>query len=96
MIHHYVMIKFSSQTPEGHIESFGEKMKALDQNLPEMHDFVFGIDEFHESRSWDVVLYIVFRTHEDLQIYQEHREHQEIIEFNKPYIESIASVDFTS
>ena len=96
MIHHYVMIKFLPQTPEGHIENFGKKMKDLDQILPEMTNFVFGIDEFHEARSWNVIFSISFKNMEDLQVYQEHPDHLAIIEFNKPHVESVATVDFTS
>lgn len=95
MLQHIVLMKFADDTPEGHLETFRDKMVSLLKALPEIESLHFGIDELQGKSSWHVSLLMTFHSVEDLHTYQIHPKHLVIAEFNKPYLQEIASVDCT-
>lgn len=95
MIRHIVMMKFADETPAGHIEAFAEKMHALLPIIPQIKSLEFGIDEIKDARSWQVSLVMSFANIDDLRTYQAHPDHVAAVAFNKPYLEHVASVDYT-
>ena len=95
MLKHIVTIKFSPDMPDGHLEAFREKMHALIPVIPAIGTLEFGIDELADPRSWHVALVMTFANVDDLRMYQQHPAHVEVVDFNKPYLLEIVSVDYT-
>jgi len=48
----------------------------------------------HDSRSWDLVLIMEFQSVDVLRSYQQHPEHQAVMQFNNPFVDQVASIDF--
>lgn len=94
MLKHIVLLKFTSDTPDDHIETFRTKMKALLTVMPEMKSLEFGVDTVKGNYSWHVAMTMTFESVDDLQYYQKHPDHQAIAEANKHYLVDIASVDY--
>ena len=96
MLHHYVFLKYKADVTSAHIDLFSQKILALKGLIPEIVSLELGIDILHDSRSWDLVLIMLFHSVDALRTYQKHPEHQAVMIFNDPFVEKIASVDFTS
>ena len=94
MLTHIVLLKFTPEMPDGHIEAFQEKMVALLPILPQIKSLEFGVDVLKGTYSWHVAMTMTFESVEDLKAYQVHPEHQKIAQFNQPYLADIASVDY--
>lgn len=95
MVHHYVMLKFKENTPADHISAFVSKMLVLSENIDAVASLQMGRDELREARSWDLILDMRFRCYKDLETYRQHPEHIAVMQFNDPFVNSIAVVDFT-
>jgi hypothetical protein len=96
MVHHYVMLKFKDNTSADHISAFVSKMFVLSNNIDVVETMSIGCDELRETRSWDLILDMRFRCYEDLQTYRQHPEHIAVMQFNDPFVNDIAAVDFTN
>ena len=94
MLHHYVFIKYHSNTSDAHIAEFGSRMLALRAGIPEIEHVEIGRDILREARSWDLALIMRFASVAALRRYQRHPEHVKVMEFNQPCVESVAAVDF--
>jgi hypothetical protein len=91
---HYVMINVLSDTPRHALEDFCQALHQLQDALPFMSHLETGIDELRESRSWHLALSMVFPDTAHLAQYQQHPDHVRALAKLKPYIESVAVVDF--
>ena len=96
MLHHYVFLKYRTDTAAGHIDSFCERMLALRHSISEIQHLEIGRDELHDSRSWDLLLVMRFRTAADLRAYQKHPDHLAVAAFNDPFVADVGSVDFVA
>ncbi|MBN4074967.1 MAG: stress protein [SAR86 cluster bacterium] len=96
MLQHYVFIKYQDGTTAEHIDLFCNRILSLKKLIPEVISLEIGRDILHDSRSWDLVLIMVFQSTETLRSYQKHREHQSVMKFNDPCVEQVASIDFVS
>ncbi len=94
MLQHCVFIKYKTGTPESHVQIFCEKMLALPKLIPEILDLEIGQDEFHEERSWDLILIMRFESEDTLRTYQKHSEHVAAIQFNNPLVDKVGAIDF--
>jgi len=94
LLNHFVFLKYHPDTPPEHIDAFCKKMLALKELIIEIQSLEIGLDEFHEERSWDVVVMIRTQSVEALKIYQKHPEHLAVMKFNEPYVINIGSTDF--
>ena len=95
MLQHYVFLKYREDTTEAHIVAFCERMFALRGTISEIRHLEIGRDEFHDARSWDLVLIMEFASAEALRAYQRHPDHLAVMTFNDPFVANVASVDFT-
>jgi hypothetical protein len=95
VLQHYVFLKYRDGTTEGHVAAFCERMFALRGTIGEIRHLEIGRDEFHEPRSWDLVLIMEFASPEALRAYQRHPDHLAVMGFNDPFVANVASVDFT-
>jgi hypothetical protein len=96
MLRHYVFLKYRDGTSDGHIAAFCEGMLALRGAIGEIRHLEIGRDELHETRSWTLVLIMEFASVDALRAYQRHPRHLALMAFNDPFVEHVASVDFTA
>ena len=96
MLQHYVFLKYRKETSDEHIAAFCEGMLALRGAIGEIRHLEIGRDELHDARSWDLVLIMEFASLDALRAYQRHPRHLALMAFNDPFVENVASVDFTS
>lgn len=94
MLQHYVFIKYRQGTSEAHIKEFCERMLALRTVIPEIAHLEIGRDILRDARSWDLALIMRFASVASLRSYQAHPAHVQVMEFNQPCVEAVASVDF--
>jgi hypothetical protein len=96
MLQHYVFLKYREETSDERIAAFCEGMLALRGAIGEIRHLEIGRDELHEARSWDLVLIMEFASVAALRAYQRHPRHLALMAFNDPFVENVASVDFTA
>ena len=96
MLQHYVFLKYRHGTDETHVQAFCERMLALRVTIPAIQHLEIGRDELHDSRSWDLVLIMKFESVVALRAYQTHAAHLAVMAFNQPFVDSVASVDFSA
>ena len=96
MLQHYVFLKYRKETSDEHIAAFCEGMLALRSAIGEIRHLEIGRDELHEARNWSLVLIMKFASVDTLRAYQRHPRHLALMAFNDPFVENVASVDFTA
>ena len=96
MLRHYVFLKYREETSDGHIAAFCEGMLALRGAIGEIRHLEIGRDELRDARSWSLVLIMEFASVDALRAYQRHPRHLALMAFNDPFVENVASVDFTA
>lgn len=96
MLRHYVFLKYRDETSDGHIAAFCEGMLALRSAIEGIQHLEIGRDELHDTRSWSLVLVMEFASVDALRAYQRHPRHLALMAFNDPFVENVASVDFTA
>jgi hypothetical protein len=96
MLRHYVFLKYREGTSDEHIAAFCEGMLSLRSTISEIQYLEIGRDELHDARSWSLVLIMAFASVDALRAYQRHPRHLAVTAFNDPFVESVASVDFTA
>ena len=95
MLRHYVLLKYRDGTSDAHVAAFCDRMLALRDTIAGIEHFEIGRDEVHDARSWDLVLIMEFASLDALRAYQRHPRHLEVMAFNTPFVENVATVDFT-
>ena len=95
MLQHYVFLKYRDGTSGTHVQTFCERMLALRTAIPWIRHLEIGLDELHDSRSWDLVLIMRFESVAVLRAYQSHAAHLAVMAFNEPFVASLASIDFS-
>jgi len=97
MIKHIVMWKLAETAESAHKATNAKLMKKMLENLklkiPEVVTVEVGINSNREE-SWDVVLTTEFKSMEDLNRYQAHPAHEEVVEFVKKVRVDRAAVDY--
>jgi hypothetical protein len=96
MLRHYVFLKYREETSDEHIAAFCERMLSLRGAIGEIRHLEIGCDELHDARSWSLVLIMEFASVDALRAYQRHPQHLALMAFNDPFVENVASVDFTA
>jgi len=94
MLQHYVLIEYEKGVGEEHITEFCNRMRALRLSIAEIEHLEIGRDTLRDSRSWDLILIMRFTSVGELRSYQQHPEHLKVMEFNRPFVTNVATVDF--
>ena len=94
MLQHYVFIKYRAETPDTHVAEFCRRMEDLRTRIAGIENLQIGRDILRDARSWDLVLIMRFASIAVLREYQQHAEHQAVMQFNQPFVADVASVDF--
>ena len=90
---HVVMFKFKKPTLALLAEA-AARLRSLQGTVPSLITMEVGQDVIHEGRSYDLVIINRYASHADLVAYQEHPEHQQVLDFLRPIVSSSISVDF--
>lgn len=97
MIKHIVMWKLAETAESAHKSTNAKLMKKMLENLklkiPEVVTLEVGINS-NGDEMWDVVLTTEFKNMDDLNKYQAHSAHQEVVEFVKKVRTDRAAVDY--
>lgn len=80
MIKHIVAWKLEENKIKN-AEKIKQELEALKSKIEEIVEIEVGINFNETEAAYDVVLYSVFKTKEDLNAYQIHPKHQEVAKF---------------
>jgi hypothetical protein len=98
MIKHIVLNKLKDfaegKTKEENALWMKENLEKMVDFIPELILIEVGIDFLKSERSWDVSIYTVFASKEDLQTYMTHPHHLELIDHILKIREDAKVVDY--
>lgn len=92
MIDHVIAFKAPSLDPQAEKELFA-KLGEL-QHVPGVREFALGRNFGARSRGFDICMRITFDSREDLDAYQEHPIHLEVVAYNRKVTEEHICFDF--
>ncbi len=90
MIKHIVAWKMKDEVSAEQKAEMKNRLEALVDQVSELRKIEVGIDEGNGTMS----LYSEFATHEDLNLYQVHPAHQEVVAFVKPLVADRTVCDY--
>ncbi|GAB6181562.1 Dabb family protein [Desulfotomaculum defluvii] len=91
MITHIVCFKFKDPASSQIVR---EKLMALKGKIPELRHLEVGVDVIRSQRSYDLALIARFDNLDDLNTYQVHPDHQEVVKYIGTVVESSVAVDY--
>lgn len=92
MIDHVIMFKASQMTADGEAELF-EKLATLRQ-IPGVIDLAIGKNFGARSRGFDYCMRITFASRDDLDAYEAHPTHRDVVPYNRAVTDEHICVDF--
>lgn len=98
MIKHIVMWKIKenvegrSQLENGKLVK--DRMEALKSEIKEIINIEVGLNIVEAEQAYDIALYSEFASLEDLNIYQKHPAHLEVVKFAGQFLESRVVIDY--
>jgi hypothetical protein len=95
MITHIVMYKFKERTPAV-VNKTKEVLMNMEGKIAALLSIEVGADIIHSERSYDLVLTTKFNSLADLDAYQVHPIHKEVITYMATVREASVSVDYES
>jgi hypothetical protein len=93
MIVHIVLFKLKDGSPESVAEAH-RVLEGLRGKVPVLRGLEVGADVLRTERSYDLALTATFDSLEDLQAYQVHPAHQEVVAYIARVRESAVAVDY--
>lgn len=93
MITHIVLFKLKDRSV-ANIARAGDVLRALRGKVPVLRHLEVGTDVVRSERSYDVALVAKFDSLEDLQAYQFHPAHLEVVKYMNSVRESSVAVDY--
>lgn len=94
MIKHIVMWKLKDDNKEENAKKIKTMLEGLKGKIKEIEEIKVGININKSDSSMDVCLVSVFNSLEDLNIYQNHKEHVKIATFVREVSKERKVVDF--
>lgn len=95
MITHVVCFKLKDRSKES-AERTKQVFLDMKGKIPQLLELEVGVDVLRSERSYDVVLISKFASLDDLQAYQVHPVHQEVIAYMREAGDVSVSVDYES
>ncbi|MFO0693270.1 MAG: Dabb family protein [Polyangiales bacterium] len=93
MVTHIVLFKLKDPSPEN-LRLTAGVLSAMDGKIPELVDIEVGIDQLKSERSFDIALRTRHRSWDELNAYQVHPIHQEVLKHMKSVVEKSVAVDW--
>jgi len=94
MIVHIVMFKFKDENKALNIARVQKKLMKLEELIPSLKMMEVGVNFNESPRAFDLSLYSTFETEEDLEAYQVHPEHLQVVELIKEVTIESKVVDY--
>ena len=94
MIVHIVMFKFKDENKALNMARVQKKLEDLEESIDVLKSMEVGINFNESERAMDMSLYSTFETQRDLKTYQEHPEHQKVVELIREVTEESRVVDY--
>lgn len=95
MITHIVFFKLKDRSPEN-IAKARDVLANMEGKIPQLRYIEVGVDVLKTPRSFDIALTTRFDSLEDLDAYQVHPVHQEVLKYMKEVVDVSAAVDYES
>ncbi|MEX2461369.1 MAG: Dabb family protein [Paenibacillaceae bacterium] len=95
MLTHIVFFKLKERTPEV-VQKTKEVLLNMEGKIEQLLSIEVGADVVHSERSYDIALITRFNSLADLEIYNVHPIHKEVIAYMTTVRETSVSVDFKS
>lgn len=95
MITHIVFFKLKERS-EAVVSETVNVLRNMEGKIPQLRYIEVGVDVLHTERSYDIALITKFDSLDDLQAYQVHPVHQEVIQHMNNVRESSVAVDYES
>ena len=95
MLTHVVFFKLQERTPEN-AQTLREALLSMAGKIPQIKHMEAGVNVVPSERAFDVVLFQRFDSRADLQAYQAHPDHQEVLKYILAVTASRVSVDYES
>lgn len=93
MIKHIVFFKLKDSSSESVIRT-ANVLRNMEGKIPQLVSLEVGVDVIRSERSYDIALITEVQSLEDLQAYQVHPVHQEVIQHMNEFKESSIAVDY--
>lgn len=93
MFTHVVFFKLNERTPEN-AQKLREALLSMAGKIPQIKHMEVGVNVVPSERAFDVVLFQHFDSLEEMQVYQAHPDHQEVLKTIRSVTASSASVDY--
>ncbi len=95
MITHIVLLKLVHNTGEI-VEEARKVLDGMAGKIPQLRHLEVGVNLIHSYRSYDLALVAKFDSLEDLQAYQNHPVHVEVVKYLQGVRQSTVTVDYES
>lgn len=95
MLTHLVLFKLHDRSPKN-IEATRARIAAIGGKIPQLLSIEVGANVLESGRAYDIGLLTRFNSLEDMQAYQVHPVHVEMLDEVKSRFAEIASVDYLS
>lgn len=93
MLTHIVFFKLKERTPEA-VKKTREVLLSMEGKIEPLLSIEVGADIVHSQRSYDIALVTKFNSLADLESYNVHPVHKEVIAYMSSVLEAAASVDY--
>ena len=95
MLTHIVFFKLNDPVPEN-AAKLREALLSMTGHIPQIRHMEVGLNVVPSERAYDVALYQHFDSLHDLQEYQAHPNHQEVLKYILSVAATRVSVDYES
>jgi len=97
MVHHLVLWQIRDDVADktATLVEFKQRLEALIPLIPEVRQLRVGVNELHGPAASDIALISSFDSWEELDAYQHHPAHQEVVAFVKGVTRERRSVDWS-
>ena len=94
MIVHIVMFKFREENKNVNLIQVQRELNGLVEKIEELKSLEVGVDFNRSERAFDLSLYSVFESKEDLAAYAVHEDHLKVVSLIKEVTAESKVVDY--
>ena len=94
MIVHIVIFKFKNENKDENILRVRQELNDLLEKIDVLKSIELGVNFTDSDRAFDLSLYSIFETKEDLQAYAIHPEHLKVVALIKSVTSETKVVDY--
>lgn len=97
MIKHVVMFRLRDDIDKPHhLRELQRRLEGLPDRIEVLRRLEVGLNLTPSPRAGDLLLWTEFTTWEDLEIYRDHPDHQEVVEYIRTIVSESRVVDYES